>query len=107
MGLVEVDATVDRAALDGEGVLLGLVLMPEPRAAVRAEHATEPPAAVGAAGPGLRLALRHAKIAGPHDHGNAEGRRRLLPAFAAVANIGRERHARDLVAHRAALAAAG
>src|SRR6202043_1466232 len=105
--LAEVHGLVDGAALDADGRALGLALVPEPRAALRTEDAAQAPAAVGVAGPGFDCTLLQPEIAGAHDHGNAEGRGRLLAAFPAVTNINPKRLARDLIAHRAALAAAG
>src|SRR5262249_28903448 len=103
----EVDGLVERAGLDGERLRRLLALVPDARAAMRAEGALHPPPAVGRPGPELRMPVRHPKGRARHLQRHAEGRGRLFLAFPAMADIERDRLARALIAQRAALASTG
>src|SRR5690349_2627655 len=104
----EIGRRVEGAAFDAEGRPVDAdPVMPDPRAADRAEHDPEAPAAVPDPGPALHLAPDVAEVLGPDDDRDAECRGRLLLAVAAMADIELERRPRELVAHRATLAAAG
>ena len=83
----DIGRIVQRSALDAERLRPALVLMPEPRAAVRTEGAFYPPAAVGGASPEFWCALRHPKTRTRGYEGNSECRGRLLLAFPTMADI--------------------
>src|SRR5271156_828301 len=65
-----------------------------------------PSPAIPRAGPMRRRAERHPQRLARHDDRDAERRRRLLAAFATVADVNDLRRRLDGEAHRAALAAA-
>src|SRR5215475_5093247 len=87
-GMGQVDRPVEGAALDADGGLQGFaILMPDPRAAIRAEIALHLPAAIGIAGPAPDRAPRQPEVRAPEDRRDPEGRARLLLAFPTVADI--------------------
>ena len=97
---------VEGPALDAEGRLGALrILVPQARAATWAEGEFDPVAAVGRAGPEIGLALGHAKPGLGNNDRNAEGRRRLLAALPAMADINLDGFLGAFVTHFAALAA--
>ncbi len=98
---------VQRSALDADRLRPAHVLMPEPRAAVRAEGAFDPPTAVGRASPEFWRALRHTQTLARDYEGNAKCRGRLSLAFPAMTDIKRGRFSLAFIPHLAALASAG
>src|SRR5258708_6006684 len=107
--LGEVDRLVERAGLDADDlgrVLLADALVPKPAAAIGAEGARQGAAAIGRPVPGLEGAARHPQGGARNEQRYAEGRRRLLAAFQAVADAELGRRRSNRIADPAALAAA-
>src|SRR5581483_432396 len=101
----QVDGVVERSTLDADDGVGAAALVPETRAAVAAEEALERVAGVRRPGPHARRAARDAEGGAHRRGGDADGRARLLPALAAVADVDGDEVAVELIADRAALAA--